>query len=387
MTTESNPVGREEFDALKTSTSRIEDGLNRLIAAMENSGPLKSAGYLAPDSENDHAEVKSFGDFLIAVKRGNVKRLSSVYRSIKDMAEGEGQRGGFLVPQDYANTLLRVTPEENPVLSRVRRVPVSVESGKYPALDMFAAPTAGSGNVATAGGLTAATTAEGGALTETQAAFEEISWNVNKIGGYVEVTNELIADSPISIEALLGDLFRIAINAKLERHILRGSGAGEPLGVLNSAVAVASTTATDNVFAEADALAMLARFKPLGGGPVWIMHRSVIPDLGAFSDTTSAMVNWPSGVSMNLLGYPIVFSEHMPQANGDDVLLADLGAYLLFERQGLQIAYSEHAAFTSDKGTWKFTYRCDGKPWLRSAITLADPTGSYTVSPFVYHDD
>jgi HK97 family phage major capsid protein len=386
MTTEST-VGREEFDALKGDIGSMAERLDKLLAALADSAPLKRAGYLAPDSEADHPEVKSFGDFLIAVKRGNTRRLAEVYKSIKDMTEGAGQQGGYLVPVEFANTLLRVNPEENPVLSRVRRVPVAVESGRYPALDMFAAPTAGSGNTAFAGGLTAATTAEGGTLTETQATFEEIAWNINKIGGYVEVTNELVSDSPISVEALLSDLFRLSINAKLERHILRGNGAGEPLGVLNSSVAVASTTAGDNVFAEADALAMLARFKPVGGAPVWVMHRSVIPDLGAFSDTTSAMVNWQSGVSMQLLGYPIAFSEHMPQANGDDVLLADFGGYLLFERQGLQIAYSEHAAFTTDKGTWRFTYRCDGKPWLRSAVTLADPTGSYTVSPFVYHDD
>lgn len=388
MTTEPTPVGREEFDALKGDIGSMSARLDQLLSAMTDSAPLKRAGYLAPDSENDHPEVKSFGDFLIAVKRNNIKRLAGVYGAIKDMAEGEGPRGGYLVPVDYATTLMRVTAEDNPVLSRVRRVPVAVESGRYPALDMYTAPTAGAGNVPAAGGLTAANTAEGTALTETQPKFESIQWNVNKIGGYVEVTNELIADSPVSIEALLGDLFRIAINAKLERHVLRGSGTGEPLGILNSSVAVGVTTAGDNVFAEADALSMLARFKPVGGTqPVWIMHRSVLPDLGAFSDTTSALINWNSGVSQALLGYPIVYSEHMPQANGDDVLLADLGAYLLFERQGLVIGYSEHAAFTSDMGTWRFTYRCDGKPWMRSAITLADPTGSYTVSPFVFHDD
>lgn len=373
-------VERAEFDALSVK-------LDSILAALANSGPAKNAGYIAPDSETDHREVKSFGDWLLAVRRGNVKRLSSVYGSIKDMAETAGQQGGYMVPEDYSSMLLQVTPLENPVLSRVTRVPVSVDSGKYPALDMFAAPTAGSGNTAWAAGLTAATTAEGATLTETQPTFEELSWQVHKIGGYVEVSNELIADSPTSVEALLVRLFRLAINNKMERHILRGSGAGEPLGIFNAACAVGVTTAGDNVFAEADALGILARFLPMGGQPAWLMHRSIIPDLAAFSDTTSALIDWRSGVSGTMLGYPIVFSEHMPAANTDAVLLADLSAYVVFERQGLQIGYSEHAAFTSDKGTWRFTYRADGKPWLRSTITLADPTGSYTVSPFVYHND
>ncbi len=380
MTEDIKAVGREEFDELSGK-------LDSILKALENSPAAKNAGYIAPDSTNDHAGVKSFGDWLIAVRRGNTKRLHDVYGSVKDLQEVAGQQGGYLVPEDYSNMLLQVTPLENPVLSRVTRVPVNVDSGKYPALDMFAAPTAGSGNTAWAAGLTAATTAEGGTLTETQPTFEELSWQVHKIGGYVEVTNELIADSPTSIEALLTRLFRLAINNKMERHILRGSGAGEPLGIFNASCAVGVTTAGDNVFAEADAMGILARFLPMGGAPVWIMHRSIIPDLAAFSDTTSALIDWRAGVSGTLLGYPIVFSEHMPQANADAVLLADLSAYAVFERQGLQIGYSEHAAFTADKGTWRFTYRADGKPWLRSAITLADPTGSYTVSPFVYHND
>jgi hypothetical protein len=53
----------------------------------------------------------------------------------------------------------------------------------------------------------------------------------------------------------------------------------------------------------------------------------------------------------------------------------------------MAVAFSEHAAFTTDKGTWRFTKRLDGQPWLSGAITLADPQGSYTVSPFVYHND
>ena len=71
----------------------------------------------------------------------------------------------------------------------------------------------------------------------------------------------------------------------------------------------------------------------------------------------------------------------------DDVILGDFAAYLIFDNQGLEIAYSEHARFTTDEGAWRFTKRLDGQPWLSEAITLADPGGAYTVSPFLYHND
>lgn len=285
--------------------------------------------------------------------------------------------------------LLQISVEQSPIVSRVTRVPVNAGSGSWPALDYSVTPTAGSGQTALAAGLSAVVTEENVAMTEDQPGFRELTWRLQKVGGYTEVSNELIQSSPLAIETLLTNLFGVTVASLNERNIIRGSGAGHPLGILNAACTVAVATASDNVFGEADSLSMLSRFKRLSlQQPVWIMHPGVIPDLAAFVDSSyTPLVNFATGVGPALLGYPIIYSEHMPQANGDDVILADLGAYLWFQRGGLEVDFSEHAGFTSYKGTWRFAEHVDGMPWLSAAITLADPTGSYTVSPFCYHDD
>jgi len=36
---------------------------------------------------------------------------------------------------------------------------------------------------------------------------------------------------------------------------------------------------------------------------------------------------------------------------------------------------------------WRFDQRCDGMPWMKCYITLADSGGTTTVSPFVYFND
>jgi HK97 family phage major capsid protein len=370
----------------------LSDRVNQLIDLMEKAPALKSAGYTTDDGGTADPTHKSFGDFLLAVKRGDTKRIAAVYGAQKDMAEAAGATGGYLVPSEFHNELLKVMAEQSPIYARVRKQPVMTDAGEYPALDQFVAPTTGAGNTALAGGVSSAITAEGATLTETQPTFANLEYRIHKIGGFVEVSNELISDSPQSIEALLRSLFGIAIGAKNERNILRGTGVAEPLGILNAACTIGVTTATNDVFAYADALAMTSRFKAVSGQtPVWIAHPSLIPDIGVLSVASGSPVVWAgnlaAGQPNTLLGYPLIFSEHMPQANGDDMILADLGAYVLFERQALSIAFSEHAAFTADKGTWRFTARNDGQPWMKSAITLADPTGSYTVSPFVYHND
>ena len=202
----------------------------------------------------------------------------------------------------------------------------------------------------------------------------------------------VIADSPQTIDALLSGLFSVAVGAKLEHFVIRGSGAGQPLGILNADSAIPVNTNTGDAFTWPDVANMTSRFKTVGGSGVWLIHPSVWPDILQMEIGTAGASAWVANMQASqgnsINGYPIIMSEHSPQANNaGDVILADLSAYLLFRREALSIAFSDHYGFVNDMGTWRFTARSDGKPWLKNAITLADPTGSYTVSPFVYHND
>jgi HK97 family phage major capsid protein len=281
----------------------------------------------------------------------------------------------------------------SPILSRIQRIPVSRPSGEWPALDQYVAPTAGVGNTAFAGGVTTAVTAEGGTLTKPEPGFEMLEWRAHKIGGYTQASNELIADSPLAIEALLRGLFNVAVNAKKEYFVLRGNGVGQPLGILNSGAIVNVTPATNSLFSWVDVATMQSRFLPVGtASPVWLYHPSVWPDILTMEIGTAGASAWTANMQASagnsINGYQLVSSQHLPQANNSgDVILADLFGYVMWERDAISIAFSEHVGFLTDQGTWRFTQRLDGKPWLKSYVTLADPTGSYTVSPFVVHND
>ena len=377
--------------ATKDEFKTLSDAVTSLVNRLENSKPLKDAGYIAPDDEATRPEVKSFGDFVVAVARGNHKRLVQVYKATKDLSGETGTAGGYLVPEQFEAQLLQIAENTSQILPLVTTVPVSSDTGRYPSLDQYITPTAGSGQTAMAAGVVATPTAPGGTLTETEPGFEMLQWRVNKVGGYTEVENELIADSPQAIEVLLTRLFGVAVMARKEQLILRGTGAGEPEGILNAAAAVGLTPATNNTFAWADALSMISRFKPVGGRPIWVIHPGIWPDIGVFESSSGGGVfqaNMQAALGNSLLGYPILQSEHLPQDdNAGCVVLMDPSAYLLFERSGISIAFSEHAAFTTEKGTWRFSQRFDGMSWVKSAITLADPQGSYTISPFVYLND
>lgn len=364
----------------------LGDKIDKFLQLMQDTPAVRNAGFYTQDGGDADPGVKSFGDFLLAIKRRDAKRLHTVYGAIKDLAEEAGGTGGYLVPQEFETRLRQVAAQSGQIAGRVTRQPVGTDAGSFPVLDQYVAPTAGVGDTALAGGVVATVTAEGGAYTETEPGLEQLKWRVNKVGGYTQVTNELRADSAVEIEGLLTNLFGIAIAHKEEHYILRGNGNGVPLGILSWGGAIGISPDTNSVFKYADGLEMVSRFMSVTGGGNWLIHPSMIVDLGQWEIGTAG-----AGIpNMNdILGYgqPLK-SNHLPQAdNSGCVILADLAAYIMFVRSGLAIAFSEHVGFLNGLGTWRFDERVDGMPWMKSYITLEDPQGSYTVSPFVYFND
>lgn len=375
-----------EENAYEKAMKSLEERLEKVMSVLENT-PAAKAGYVTSDGGKADPTIKTFGDYLLAIRRGDETRLKNVYGAVKDLGESPGSAGGYLVPTEYGSQLIQAAAFNNPIYSKVNKVPVARESGTYPALDQYFTPTAGAGNTAYAAGVAPSFTAAGADFTETQPAFSTLQWRLNKMGGVTEVENELIEDSPFAIEALLRGLFQVAISARNERNILRGTGVGEPLGILNASVAVGISDNTTGKFKWEDVGAMYARFKGMGGQPVWIVHPSVWPQIMTMNNSSVVVQQSNlSGATSNMInGFEVVTSEHVPQlGNNGAVILADLSAYVMFEKAGLSISYSEHVGFKRDVGVWKFRIRNDGKPWLQAPITLADPQGSYTVSPFVY---
>jgi HK97 family phage major capsid protein len=390
--TMTDPIQTLENDVLTERVDHLSATLNDFMKRLEDSPALRGAGYYSVDGGAADRNVRSLGDFLKAVQRNDERRLKSVYGSVKALNESSGEAGGYLVPAEYNAELLKITLDNSPILQQVRRVPVRSNTGKYPALDNYITPTAGSGQTAGASGVKTAKRSEGGAYSETEPEFQQIEWRINDaISGFTKVTKELSADSPEAIDSLLRMLISVADAAKQEHYVLHGTGVGEPLGVLNSAAAIGVDPANDNTFAYADALAMKSHFKAIRGGH-WFVHRSLWPDIGSMAVGAggAAVFQAQLGAELGnrLLGYPIGESEHLAQAdNPGCVLLADFSAYLLFEKGGLEIEFSQHADFLNGNNVWRFSRRLDGQPWVRGPIKLADPQGGYLVSPFVYFAD
>ena len=370
----------------------LADRIDALTALIEKSPVLKDAGYVAPDSEEDDAEVKSFGDFLVAVKNKNTRRLASVYKTKWEddkgnaktaLAEGAGPTGGYIVPTQFVQPIM-AQAENFSVLRRAgaTRIPMTGKSAEVPALDVETAPSAG--DTAYAAGVVAYWEDEAATLTESEPRFRLVELVAHKLAGYSIASNEVRADAAGGVESLLTTMFGRAVGSKENYAFFRGDGVKKPLGILNSSALISATRSAASTVALADLAQMMSDFLPSSwGSGAWFINPAIIDQIIQLVSAPLAWLeNIRNGLPMTLLGLPLYVTGALPALNtAGDILLADPSYYLIGDRQGLSIAYSEHYKFINDQGTWRFTYRVDGQPWINSAITLED--AATTVSPFV----
>ena len=369
------------------------DEMQRLVTeavskAMREAPVIERALNVMPE-EKDRPETKSFADWLVAVTRRDTKRLKSVYAVKADLAEESGATGGYLVPPEYSSQILQMALGMSVVRPRARVIRMRGREFNVPALS-YSGTTAGVAHQL--GGLRTYWVAEGGTLTESEPTFEQIKLVANKLGGYTQITAELEEDAE-GISDLLMQLFAQGIAFAEDYAFLNGDGANQPLGVFNSP-ALISEAAGATTFVLSDAASMMEKFLPSRQSGVWLAHPFALHEFIEMADGSGAANNliWLSNTReappISFFGMPVVFTEAMPvlpaaaaAANKGGVLLADFGYYYIGDRGGLRIDYSEHFAFTSDLGTWRFIKRVDGQPAVSQAMYLAD--GTNQVSPFV----
>lgn len=352
----------------------------------------KNAAQLIFGNSRDDSPIKTFGDWLLCVRKNDWRTLEKKYQSYPTDGKAAlntsvGSQGGFLVPMEFVDRLVSAASEGAVVRPRATIIPMTSRSVQVPVLDHSFVP--GTDESAFLGGITAKWTEEAANLNETEPLFKQVELVAHELSGYSKVSNTLMQDSAIGLEQLLITLFGRAIAWHEDNAFLRGDGVGKPLGCLNSAALISVDRSAASAFSLADAANMLSSLLPgwSATSTVWAMHPTVAGKLFQMtaSGAGSNVVYLDSArtkPSMVLFGIPIVITEKLPALNTEgDVLLLDLQHYLIGDRREIEIAFSEHVAFTSNQGAWRFVSRVDGQPWLNSKITLSD--GVSTLSPFI----
>jgi HK97 family phage major capsid protein len=131
---------------------------------------------------------------------------------------------------------------------------------------------------------------------------------------------------------------------------------------------------------------MYSRF--YGSNGVWLANRDVFPALATMSLELDHPVYLPPGGASvapygTIFGQPVLFIETASTlGTAGDIVLADMSQYIVIEKGGLNAASSMHVKIVEDEMAYRWTYRNDGRPIWKSALTPYKGS-SNTRSPFV----
>ena len=353
--------------------SKMETKLSEMVEKITSAFPKPSHNQV--EKVSDYG--KTMGEFLVKV-RNHAKE-------VKDLAEGAGNTGGYLVPEEFSNEILRVELENSVVRnSGARIIPMSSADIKIPALNM-------SSNAAGSiyGGVTAYWAAENASLTESQPDFKRVKLEPSKLIGYTESSDEMVDDAIVSMGNLLSDMFGEVLAFEEDASFFTGNGVGKPLGITVAPCFITVSRASGSVVVTSDIVNMIARFKGNLARAKFVVNQSVLPYIYKLMDDNDNFIWSPSGGGSiasaapgTLYGIPIVVSEKVAAlGTTGDILLCDFGYYLIGDRKGLSVEESMHYKFANDMKVWRIIKRVDGQPWLDSAITPR--TGGSTLSPFI----
>ena len=335
----------------------------------------------------------SFGDFLKCVARNDVQRLRAVYKSAKALDETTGASGGFLVPTQFEERIRAVgAPMLFDQLVAAGRGPLMLRTNAaelaLPVLEQDQPPNVESS--ALVGGVRLIWREQSADVQESEPRFEQRIFRPHAADAYVAAATELITDAPQALEDTLVSLFGRAYAVLKARVMLRGTGVGQPRGIVGHPAAISVARATSGTQVEKDTdtiLAMIQRLLPGSATAVWIAHPFWRARLMAtrLSETLLYTVNGQSLVyGDTLAGIPIAYSEHLPTVtSAGSLVLADLSYYAMVERASFSVAFSEHVRFLKRQSVWLFGVRIDGAPLVNAPLILADGAGNNTVSPFV----
>ena len=320
---------------------------------------------------DSRAGFGDMGDFLACIQSGMLDSRLAVMAS--GQKEGAGSTGGFLVPEELTVGLLGPAYESSVVMQRCQVHPMQTEEKKIAGWD-----TSSASGGTLFGGFTPSILGEGDSMTAQTGQVRSVKLVARKVGLLAKSSNELIDDAA-SIPQLLQTGLSQAIGFTLDYYCLNGTGAAQPLGILNAPSKItvdketgqaASTVIYQNL------VKMFARLHPgCYQNAVWLCHPSTIPWLETMTitvGTSGAVVRLltEGNGAPEMLHRPIIFTEKANTVGTEgDVILTDLSQYALGMRKEVTIEQSRHVYFASDETAWRAIVRFDGQPLWSAAYT------------------
>lgn len=388
-----NAAAVERLEAIKNdSRSAVDDGAE--VRAAPRIEVTRSEG---EDENGQYKPFKSIGEQLQAIHRAaaspNRAPDSRLYeinkRAASGLNEGVGADGGFLVQVDFGAAMLDQAIATGTLASRCTKFPVGAGRNgvEYPRVDESSRATGSRW-----GGVQVYWAKEGDSATVKRPKFRIDSMKFHKLIGLCVATDEMLEDASF-LGAFISKAFNEEMGAMIDKGIVRGTGDGEMLGILNSGsliTAAAESGQTADTITGKNALDMRKRLLPNSlSKAVWLHSFSASDQVQSLTITKgkSDIPLFKIGDGANSLVDSVLAREALASeqcsAVGDvgDIILADFSSYAIITRN-VQEASSIHAYFSTAEQAFRFTLRINGQPLFNKPLTPEFDTAN-TLSSFV----
>lgn len=366
--------------------------------AMLHGGPLARVTYLHDRVLDDPKRgFAHMGDFFSAIYQASIpgrgmvdERLLKMYAA-SGMNQADLTQGGALVPPSFSQTIwdgMNASPDN--LMALCNSFPVVGESLTIP----VAADSIGASRY---GGCQAYWIAEGEQKTPSFPRLRQLRLEPQELAVIVYATDKLLKNAP-ALEQYIRTAATEAILWAVNNAILFGTGAGQPLGVMNSgaliSVAKESSQTTPTVILD-NINKMYARLHPRAEpGARWFINKDVEPQLETLAQLVgtggvpvfiASPTGWPNVAEppqRRLKGLPLMTVEYCETlGTPGDIILANLGFVALGVQGGIEEAMSIHVRFLWDETCFRFCFFIDSQPILTQPISPAK--GTNTLSAYI----
>jgi len=336
----------------------------------------------------DNAEgAYRFGRWLMATNghRKSIDWCASNGLRLKAHTEGVNSAGGFLVPEEFEQTIINLREQYGVFRRYAKVVPMSRDTLTMPR------------RTAT---VTSYWTGEARQGTESTQTFDQVTLVARKLMTLTTVSNELAEDAIVNIADDLAQEIAYEFSKREDEAGFLGDGTSGYGGIVGLANAMGSAGVVDSGAGTGDlttAITNAGIAKLFAGLPAYAMgpncrlycHKSVYHQLFERIAMTAGGVSAAeiaAGVQPRFFGYEVVFSQVLPPASTttDGTVLAYFGdlqqACYFGDRREMSLKLSDSAlnAFEQDEMAVRGTQRIDIVAANTGDSTTAGPIIQYT---------
>ena len=397
-------IGQRERRDTLVATSRISQATGGIVN-------LQGGVTTRPLWEDDKEKYgyRNQQDFLNSVVNSyrnrevadpRMRRLVMDAIGSDEFSKANWEAQGLMVPRGFISDVMQLEPEADQLSGLMTRIPMTA-----PVVDIPCRVDKNHTSSVT-GGFQVYRGKETAAPTMTKTAMELVTLKAHELNGAAAVTNQLMADSPISIAALIDAGMRQEARSYRIDELLNGNGIGRPLGMLNANNAALITVlrevgqSTSTIVNGMNILKMRQRVWGYDNA-VWLCSLDLYPIIFTLcieSPNNAGVIKLfapgtGAGLPDTLLGRPVIWTEYMNgiSSGNDGNLISEWNdnflacvnpTQMLFGERGTQnVTRSIHVRFLEREEVFMFTSYDDARPWWKS--TFQPKNGGLTQSPFV----